>query len=208
MTTPTALDDNPRVIDVWSVGKRLWQQKWVWLSVFILVFIGGLAFAITRPPVYATSQIVIVSLPPINSTAEAIQQSGTLTESSATLARAMLRPPITDPVLAAHSEIPSLEALRAQVSAEPLGNTIEIVARGNDPTLTAQLASEVAASFAEYLPDLIEANPPSLQYEVTVWGEPLTLTLSSGRAFLALASVALAGLVATIVAVIRGSRRA
>lgn len=119
----------------------------------------------------------------------------------------MLRPPITDPVLAAHSEIPSLEALRAQVSAEPLGNTIEIVARGNDPTLTAQLASEVAASFAEYLPDLIEANPPSLQYEVTVWGEPLTLTLSSGRAFLALASVALAGLVATIVAVIRGSRR-
>lgn len=207
MMTPANVDDNPRVIDVWSVGKRLWQQKVAWLSVFLLVFIGGVVYAMTRPPVYETTQVVILSLPPIDSTAEAVQQSGALNESTVILSRAIMRPPITDPVLAAHPEISSLAELQAQVLAVPLGNTIEIRALGNDPAVSAQVVTDVATSFAEYLPDVIEANPPPLQYQVTVWGEPLTATLSSGRAFIVLASGALAVLLATIVAVIRGSRR-
>ena len=173
MTSPMATDENPRVIDLWGFLKTLWNERLVWLGVFVVVLVGGGAYAMTRPPVYEATQAVALSLPPVSSTAEAIQQSAGLNETAAVLfSHAALRPPVTDAVLASHPEISSVSELQGRVTALAIGNTIEFQSQGSDPVAEARLLSDITMSFSEQLPILTQESPPALRYVAKAWGDP------------------------------------
>lgn len=214
MTSPVATEENPRVIDLWGFLTMLWAERLVWLGVFVVVFaIGGVAVtnADPVPPEYEVTQTIVLVLPPVNGQAEALQQSGALNEATMLVfAREALRPPVTDAVLASHPEITFAE-LQARVTATPVGNTLEIRSHGEDPAAEAELVSDLTMSFREQLPTLTKENPEPLRYKSTVWSDPTIVLVnpvaSGGRTFSLVSAAALAALIATLAAAVRGSRR-
>lgn len=208
MTSPTGVSENPRVIDLWGFANRIWAERLVWLGVFSVVLFVGVWYAMTRPSAYEATQTVALSLPPVSSTAEAIQQSTGQTETTpVVLSRAAVRPPVTDAVLERHPEITSVEELQGWITALPVGNTVEFQAQGSDPVAAERLVSDMSTAFVESIPLLTADNPPALRWTGRVWGDPVSVATSSGRMLLLVFSMASAALLATIAAVARDSRR-
>ena len=207
MTPPEGASvEDSRVIDLWGFLKGLWAEKVVLLSVFAVVLGLGGAYALTRPPVYQVTQSVMISLPAAASSTEAIQQLDALDNVSVALSRLLVRPPVTDKVLASHPEIGSLSELQARVTVLPIGSLMEIQSEGADAVAEAELVSQLAASFSEQLPHLTQGNSPATQFVATVWGEPAVVQVSSGRTILMVGAAALAALVATVAAALRARR--
>ncbi len=219
MTSPEAPEDDSRVIDLWGFLKGVWAERLVWTCVFVVALIvtGGVAWVRTSdPPLsYEVTQSIVFSLPPAQSTAEAIQQS-TAPVNEATLgyfARAAVRPPVTDIFLKSHPEFGSYSefarGLLGQMTIYPVYNSLEVRFLGNDPTAATRYVSDLTSSFLEQLPVLTKGNPPPLRYRATAPGDPTVVPIISGgrRSLALLTAAALAALVATIVAAVRHARR-
>ena len=71
--------------------------------------------------------------------------------------------------------------------------------------------SDLTMSFREQFPTLTKENPQPLRYKSTVWSDPTIVLVnpvtSGGRTFSLLSAAALAALIATVAAAVRGSLR-
>lgn len=174
-------DENSRIIDVWGYLHRLGHHWLVMLAVFLLVMTAGSAWALTQPNQWEATQTVLVSLPAVDDEAQAMQQSASLVGTVAAYTKLSTMPPVTDPVLAAHPDIESLEALRLAVEVLPVGPlAIDISATGPDADATSSLVADLAASLAATAPGLVEA-PAHLELALTPVSPPVVTDAGSGR---------------------------
>ena len=128
---------------------RLLLKRWLWLIVLGIVIGGGATYIVTKlmQPVYQASTTIILS---VTSSQSPYEDATASLEVLPTYAQLITAPKILQPVADRHDF--TLKQLSNMISVKPQSNTqiIEVDVENSDPQLAAQLANEVAQSFAQF----------------------------------------------------------
>jgi capsular exopolysaccharide synthesis family protein len=128
---------------------RLLLKRWLWVIVLGIVIGGGATYIVTKlmQPVYQASTTIILS---VTSSQSPYEDATASLEVLPTYAQLITAPKILQPVADRHDF--TLKQLSNMISVKPQSNTqiIEVDVENSDPQLAAELANEVAQSFAQF----------------------------------------------------------
>ncbi|QBD78388.1 polysaccharide biosynthesis tyrosine autokinase [Ktedonosporobacter rubrisoli] len=144
-------------------------KRWAWVIVLGVVICGSVTYGITKlmQPVYqATAQVILT----IGTNQSPYESTNAVIALQPTYAQLVTTPQVLQPVAARHGL--TLKGLSNLVVVNAPSNTpiIKISVNNSDPRFAAQLANEVAASFAQYTntsmggqvqPIIVQALPPT-----------------------------------------------
>ncbi|MFT3888610.1 MAG: hypothetical protein QM713_10665 [Arachnia sp.] len=188
----------PHAVDLAAYARRL-GREWVALVVaFVLVLAAGAAWVLTRPVEYVAAQTLAVTLPTAETEADAIQQGAALPGAVAAMVSLALTPGVMAPVLAAHADIPDVEALTTRVTVgRPTETLLAVSATAATAEEATRLAGDVGAALRDATPTLVPDTPPHLRFGLEAVAEPAARQAPSGR----LTRLAAVGVLALLVAV-------
>lgn len=176
------MNTSERILNLPALLMHLWRQRLVFVIVFLIVAVAGTVWVFSKPRSHEVSQLTIISIPAVTTEAESTQQAAVL-DSMATTYLALLKDPVvSNPILAKHPELRSLEVLTESVkivASSPF--TLQVTASDTDPEKAATLVRDVSSSLAENAPRALENNPPHLQLKLSPLQELTVKELSSGR---------------------------
>ena len=134
------------------VAKILWRRKLVCLAVALVVFLGGAAFLLTRPPVYQSTSSVAL-LPVSNNAAVLPNYPNLIASLIPTYVQLVSSPVLLDRVAATVPFRTSGSQLAGEVHGESLSNAavINIVAEDANPTRARQIAAAATTAFLAQL---------------------------------------------------------
>lgn len=125
-------------------------RRWIWMVLLGIIICGGATYVISKqiPPVYQASAILIVNL---ESSTSAYDNFSASQLAATTYAPLLTNPEVLKLVLAQHPEL-TLTQLNNMVTVkvQPNSSLIELDVDNSDSELAAQLANEIAQSFAFY----------------------------------------------------------
>lgn len=128
---------------------KLLLKRWLWVIVLGVVVGGGATYVVTKlvPPVYQASTTIILS---VTSSQSPYEDATASLEVLPTYAQLITAPKILGPVADRHGF--TLKELSNMIAVKPQSNTqiIEVDVENSDAQLAAQLANEVAQSFAQF----------------------------------------------------------
>lgn len=196
-------DENERVIDIVGYLQHLWAHKVTFFVTFVLVLGLGAGWTLTRPPTYNVTQTVMVTLPTVETEAQAMQQSASLAGTVSNYVKIASLPIVASPVLKKFPEIINLEQLRLLVSVSPVGPlAIDLKASGEDQEQLQTLVSDMAQNWVSVAPEQLKELPNHLRFALTIVDEPVVTMGSRGRLIRLAASGVLALIAATGMAAI------
>lgn len=139
-------------------------KRWAWMIILGIVICGGSTYVVSKlvHPTYQASSTLILNDCTVQASAYDCTTAGL--EALPTYSQLITSPTVLNPVIAQHPGL-TLQQLTAMISVKPQSNTllVDLDVNNSDPQLAAELANEVAQSFAQFsntqLPGTVQVIP-------------------------------------------------
>jgi polysaccharide biosynthesis transport protein len=168
-------------------------KRWAWLIILGVVICGSAVYIISKfvPPTYQASSTLILNECTVQSSVYDCTTAGL--EALSTYSQLITSPVVLNPVVQQHPGM-AFQQLTALVSVKPQSNTllIEIDVKNTDPQLAAQLANQVAQSFAQFSNAQLPGNVQVITATVPIDPTGLKATYAAGLGALVGLGLALA----------------